>query len=93
MPVQWEPATEAKFNLIISKMPIFHRRIAEEAVSLQAQENAAARKSALVQEQDVVAAFFTDVPKPFYSMMIRLLEQNSLDYKKYGFPKNGNAKR
>jgi hypothetical protein len=90
--MQWEPATQEKFNLIISKMPVFHRRIAEEAVSLKAEENAAERKGASVEEQDVVAAFFTDVPIPFYSMMIRLLEQNGLDYKRYGFPKNGNER-
>ena len=90
--IPWEPATQEKFNLIISKMPIFHRHIAQEAVSLKAEENAAARKSPSVEEQDVVAAFFTDVPKPFYSMMIRLLEQNGLDYRKHGFPKNNNGK-
>jgi len=90
--MEWEPRTREKFKQIISKMPVFHRRIAEEAVSLKAEENAAARKAPLVQEEDIVCAFFSDVPLPFYSMMIRLLEQNGLDYAKYGFPKTGNSK-
>ena len=84
----WEAATEGKFKLLISKIPIFHRQIAESVVRRQAEEIAAKRNVAQVQEQDVVAAFFSDVPSPFYSMMIRLLGQNGFDYKKYGFPKN-----
>ncbi len=84
----WESETENKFKNLISKIPVFHRHIAESVVRRQAEEIAALRNSSGVQEQDVVAAFFSDVPSPFYSMMIRLLGQNGFDYKKYGFPKN-----
>lgn len=84
----WEAATESKFKVLISKIPIFHRRIAESVVRRQAEEIAVRRNAPGVQESDVVAAFFSDVPSPFYSMMIRLLGQNGFDYKKYGFPKN-----
>ncbi|MBI3991075.1 MAG: hypothetical protein HY350_02890 [Candidatus Omnitrophica bacterium] len=59
----------------------------------RSEEIAQSRSSAQVQEQDVVAAFFSDVPSPFYSMMVRLLEQTGLDYKKYGFPRNNNHKK
>ena len=84
----WETITEGKFKVLISKIPIFHRQIAESVVRRQAEEIAAKRNVSQVQEQDVVGAFFSDVPSPFYSMMIRLLGQNGFDYKKYGFPKN-----
>jgi hypothetical protein len=83
----WEPETEEKFKLLISKIPVFHRRITESVVVKQAQDNAVARNCPQVEEQDVIAAFFSDVPSPFYSMMVRLLEQGGFDYKKYGFPK------
>jgi len=85
----WELTTEAKFKAVIAKLPIFHRHIAENAVVSKAKENAKARNSELIEESDVVSAFFSDVPSPFYSMMIRLLDQSGFDYKKYGFPKNG----
>jgi hypothetical protein len=84
----WEAKTEERFKVLISMIPVFHRRITESVVVQQAQNNALLRKSAQVEEQDVIAAFFSDVPSPFYSMMVRLLEQNGFDYKKYGFPKN-----
>jgi hypothetical protein len=86
----WEAAIESKFKLLISKIPVFHRRIAESTVMRQAEAIARSRNACQVQEQDVVEAFFSDVPSPFYSMMIRLLEQNNFDYKKYGFPKEIN---
>ncbi|MFH1191004.1 MAG: hypothetical protein V1670_02255 [Candidatus Omnitrophota bacterium] len=83
----WEAATENKFKILISKIPIFHRHITESVVRRQAEELTVKRNAFQVEEQDVVAAFFSDVPSPFYSMMLRLLEQNGFDYKKYGFPK------
>ncbi|HNW39986.1 MAG TPA: hypothetical protein PL125_01260 [Candidatus Omnitrophota bacterium] len=84
----WETETENKFKVLISKIPVFHRRITESVVRRRAEELAAKRSSTGVSDQDVVAAFFSDVPSPFYSMMVRLLGQNGFDYKKYGFPKN-----
>lgn len=91
--MDWDSKTQEKFKLMVSKIPIFHRRITEEAVTKRAQELARLRNSSQVQEQDVISAFFSDVPSPFYSMMVRLLEQTGFDYRKYGFPKNNNHKR
>lgn len=85
--MQWHAETKTKLEGMISKIPVFHRRITEEAVAKRAGELAQARGATQVEEQDVVGAFFTDVPSPFYSMMIRLLEQSGFDYRKYGFPK------
>lgn len=86
--MDWEVKTKEKFTLFISKMPLFHKRITEAAVIKRAEENARGRSSLLVEEEDVLAAFFSDVPSPFYSMMVRLLEQTGFDYKRYGFPKS-----
>lgn len=89
--MQWDSKTEEKFKTMIAKIPVFHRGITQEAVTKRAQELAKKRQAVCVEEGDVVGAFFTDVPSPFYSMMIRLLEQNGFDYKKYGYPKNGHS--
>jgi len=85
--MDWDNATKDKFQKMTAKIPLFHRRLTEEAVSKMAQENALARKSSKIEEVDVVSAFFSGVPSPFYSMMIRLLDQAGFDYKKFGFPK------
>jgi hypothetical protein len=86
--MEWEIKTQEKFKLFISKIPVFHRHITEVAVIKRAEEFARVGKREQVEEKDVISAFFTDVPSPFYSMMVRLLEQTGFDYKKYGFPKN-----
>lgn len=88
--MNWEANTQGKFKLMISKIPVFHRHITEEAVTKRAEEIAAARNSEQIEETDVISAFFSDVPSPFYSMMVRLLEQTGFDYKKFGFPKTQN---
>ncbi len=90
--MEWDSNTQEKFRLIISKIPVFHRHITEEAVTKRAEENAKSRDTDKISEEDVVSAFFCDVPSPFYSMMVRLLEQSGFDYRKYGFPKNGNQR-
>jgi hypothetical protein len=86
--MNWNPQVKEKFDIFILKIPVFHRRITQEAVTKKAEELASARKAASVEEQDVIGAFFSDVPSPFYSMMVRLLEQTGFDYRKYGFPRN-----
>jgi len=91
--MDWEPKTKERFEVMIAKIPVFHRRITEEAVTKRSEEIAQSRNSTQVQEQDIVGAFFSDVPSPFYSMMVRLLEQTGFDYKKYGFPKNNSHKK
>ena len=83
----WNKETQDKFKVFISKIPVFQRRITEEVVSKKAEKLAKERGSQQVEEIDVIQAFFSDVPSPFYSMMVRLLEHTGFDYRKFGFPK------
>jgi len=85
--MEWDKTTQEKLKAMVAKIPVFHRHITEEAVTKGAEENARARNSSQIEEADVLSAFFSDVPSPFYSMMVRLLEQTGFEYKKYGFPK------
>ena len=87
----WEAETEKKFKCLISKIPVFHRHITESVVRAEAEKNACGRNCGQVEESDVIGAFFSDVPSPFYSMMVRILDQTGFDYKKYGFPKNNKS--
>lgn len=91
--MEWENTTRQRFKLMISRIPVFHRRITEEVVARRAEENAANRKASQIEEGDVISAFFSDVPSPFYSMMVRLLEQTGFDYKKCGFPRTNSNKK
>ncbi|MFH1397769.1 MAG: hypothetical protein ABIH27_04380 [Candidatus Omnitrophota bacterium] len=84
--MDWEQIAKDKFQVMTLRIPVFHRHITEVAVTKKAEENALARNSQKVEEQDVIRAFFSEVPPAFYSMMVRLLEQTGFEYRKYGFP-------
>ena len=81
--VEWESTALAKYNHMITKIPLFHREIAKQVVEKKAPMLAQERGSNLVEDQDIVRAFFSEVPKAFYSLMIRLLDEAKFDYKKY----------
>lgn len=81
--MSWEPISLAKFNKMLNLIPIFHRGIAKEVVNKKAEQNARERNSDQVQEQDIIQAFLSEVPKAFYSLMIRIMDEVGLDYKKY----------
>jgi len=82
-PIKWDAEVEKKFHLMTGKIPLFHRQMAERVAKVGAEENARARNSSLIEEEDVVRAFLAEVPKPFYSMMIKLFEDVGFNYKKY----------
>ena len=68
-------------------MPLFHRRIAEKLITDEAVACANKRNSKEINEEDLLKAMFSGVPTPFFTMMIRLLDELSFDYKKYGLPR------
>ena len=81
--IKWEPTSRKKLDTMIEKIPLFHREIAKTVVENKAILNAQERDSSMVEEEDIVRAFFTEVPMAFYSLMIRLFEEVGFDYKPY----------
>ena len=80
---KWEANALARYQGMVKKMPLFHREIAKQVVDKKAIELAKTRGSAQVEADDIVQAFFSEVPMTFYSLMIRLLDEAGFDYKKY----------
>jgi len=78
--IEWEEKALKKYQLIISKIPLFHRNIAKVVVDKKALSNAQERESNTIEESDIVSAFFSEVPKAFYSLMIRLFDEVGFDY-------------
>lgn len=79
--IAWQESTQKKFDVMVTKIPLFHREIAREVVTQKAGMNAQDRQSSCVQDEDIVRAFFSEVPKAFYSLMVRLLDEGDFDYK------------
>ena len=82
----WEKTAHDKYNKMLRLIPMFHRGIAKEVVNKKAEQIAQERKSSQVEEIDIVRAFQAEVPKAFYSLMIRIMDEVGFDYKKYHEP-------
>lgn len=85
--IPWQKSIEEKFNNVVKKIAIFHRSIADAVVREKVQEYAGERGAAQVEEQDVVKAMFNYTPEQFFSRMKKLLDEEGIEYKKYGFGK------
>lgn len=81
--ITWEPAAQAKYAVMIRKIPLFHREIARKVVDEKAVINAQERGASQVEEEDLARAFLSEVPAAFYSLMVRIMEHVGLDPKKY----------
>jgi len=81
--MNWDAIALSKYNKLLNMIPIFHRRLAQEVVNKKSELLARARGSSMVEEADIVQAFLTEVPKAFYSLMVRIMDEVGFFYKKY----------
>ncbi|MBU0694856.1 MAG: hypothetical protein KKC11_09380 [Candidatus Omnitrophica bacterium] len=78
--INWDDKAKDIFDKVISNLPQFHRTIAEKLVKESAENLARDRNSSIVQEKDLVAAFFKEVPPAFKEMMRRLFNKLGIEY-------------
>lgn len=81
----WEKATEEKFKLMVGKIPIFLRGIAQKKVFDRAENIARSENRSEVTEKDLVDAFFAETPFGFHGPMKLDMEEFGIDYTKYGY--------
>ena len=81
--MNWDAVALSKYNKMLNLIPTFHRRIAKEVVNKKAEQGAQERGSLTVEEKDIVQAFLTEVPKAFYSLMVRIMDEVGFDYKQH----------
>lgn len=83
MEIQWQDEAKKHFDTVITHLPQFHRAIAERLVKEKAEELAKTRNSVMVEDKDVIVAFFQEVPPAFKDMMKRLFSKHKIDYSQY----------
>ena len=81
--MQWDAEAKEKYEKILSKIPLFHRELTKKVVDEKAPMIASERNSKLVEEDDIVKAFVTEVPRSFYSLMIRLMDDVGFNHEGY----------
>ena len=87
MAIVWERSAQEKFKLMIAKIPVFLRDVAEKKVSQKAESLAGQEDRSEVIEKDLVDAFFSETPFGFHGPMKNDMESIGLDYTKYGHPR------
>ena len=81
--LEWEKNAFKKYENMIRRIPLFHREIAQQVVDKKAEQNALARGSNQVEEEDIVKAFLSEVPLAFYSLMVRLMDEVDFNYREH----------
>lgn len=82
---EWDEDTKIKFKQMIERIPIFMRPIAENKVNKKAVKLANEQKRTIMNEKDLVDAFFSETPGGFYGPMKVDMEDLNIDYTKYGY--------
>lgn len=85
MNLSWEETTQKNFHKILEEIPDLIRGIAETRVSKKAQSLILEQNRSIIEEKDMVAAFFAETPKGFIPAMRNSMQTIGIDYKKYGY--------
>ncbi|MFH1245723.1 MAG: hypothetical protein V1662_04485 [Candidatus Omnitrophota bacterium] len=85
--MNWNKETEEKLKLLLAKLPLFHRHIAEEVVRKKAGELASQRGSEEIGKEDLACAFLSEVPEVFRNYLDDLLKEVGLNNRNSRRPK------
>ena len=80
----WDEVTRQKFQQLIDKVPVFLRGMAQEKVSKRAERIVREGNRSVIEEKDMVDAFFAETPFGFHGPMKCDMEELGVDYTKYG---------
>ena len=83
--VTWDKPTEEKFLIVLKQIPDMIRGIAETRVSKKAEAIVRENNRAVIEEQDMVAAFFAETPGAFRGAMKQSMVDLKIDFKGYGY--------
>ena len=83
----WEQVTKQKFDQLIEKIPVFLRPLAQDKVSKRAEKIVKESNRSVIEEKDMIDAFFIETPFGFHGPMKVDMESLGIDYMKYGHPR------
>jgi hypothetical protein len=83
MDIKWKKETEDTFKKVIDHLPQFHKSIAAQLVKERSEELAKERGCGHVENEDLITAFFQEVPPAFKEMMKRRFAYLNIDYCQY----------
>ncbi|MCM8800109.1 MAG: hypothetical protein NC900_05235 [Candidatus Omnitrophica bacterium] len=78
--ITWTKEAEETFKKILDHLPQFHRSIAQRLVKEKAEIIASEKGLNEVSKQQLIEAFFEEVPPAFKQMMERLFHQLGIEF-------------
>jgi hypothetical protein len=85
--VTWEKSTAEKFEKILEQIPALVRGIAETRISKKAESLVRGDNRLVINEKDMVDAFFAETPPGFIPAMKEGMIEVNIDVKQYGYEK------
>ena len=82
--ITWDKATEEKLFRILEDIPDMIRGIAEARVCRKAEDIVRADRRQVINEKDMVDAFFAETPGGFMPVMKNSMKAAGIDYTRYG---------
>lgn len=82
----WNKQTQEHFLKILEQIPALIRPIAEIRVSNKATSLVQAQGRDVIEEKDMVDAFFAETPPGFIPPMKQSMKDLGIDYTQYGHP-------
>lgn len=83
--IVWEKPVEEKFLAILEQIPDMIRGIAEARVCRKAEDTVREQNRFVIQEKDMVDAFFAETPGGFKPLMKNSMKELGIDYTQYGY--------
>ncbi len=82
--ITWEKSTEEKLFKILEQIPDMIRGIAEARVCRKAEDIVRAQNRLVIEERDMVDAFFAETPGGFLPLMRNSMKELGINYAQYG---------
>ena len=82
--ITWDKPTEEKLFKILEEIPDMIRGIAEARVCRKAEDIVRADNRRVINEKDMVDAFFAETPGGFKPLMKNSMKAQGIDYAQYG---------
>ena len=83
--ITWDKTTQEKFHTILQEIPDLIRGIAETRVSKKAESLLRQQNRFVIEEKDMVDAFFAETPSGFMGPMKNSMKTLGIDYTQYGY--------
>ena len=84
--ITWDETTKKEYDFLVSKIPLVLRTTAKRMIGPKAEDIVKADGRSVVEQKDMVDAFFAKVPASFHKAMKSDMTECNIDWTQYGHP-------